>query len=99
MFYFIAITAAFALICVLAWSLPGLSTEPARTAAGGDTSARQPGDSAAGRPESLEGVLVAQLVSGEINADRYRRAIEGLAVRDDERHPMAVPPEIGPADA
>ena len=51
------------------------------------------------RPESLEGVLVAQLMAGEITRDQYLKAVEGLAARDDERHPLAVPREIGPADA
>jgi hypothetical protein len=48
-------------------------------------------------PESLEGVLVAQMMAGEITRGQYRRAVEGLAARDDERHPMAIPPELGPA--
>jgi hypothetical protein len=51
------------------------------------------------RPQSLEGVLMAQLVAGEISGSQYRRAVEGLAARDEERHPMAVPPEFGSADA
>jgi len=49
------------------------------------------------RPESLEGVLVAQLMAGEITSGQYLHAVEGLAARDDKRHPLAVPPEIGPA--
>lgn len=51
------------------------------------------------KPESLEGVLAAQLVAGEITRGQYRKAVEGLAARDDERHPLTVPPETGPADA
>lgn len=51
------------------------------------------------RPESLEGVLTAQLAAGAITCGQYVKAMEGLAARDDERHPLAVPPEIGPADA
>jgi hypothetical protein len=47
------------------------------------------------RPESLEGVLVAQLVAGEITRRQYRRAMGQLAARDDERSPMAVPQEGG----
>ena len=42
---------------------------------------------AAGRretPESLEGVLVAQLAAGEINRRQYHRAMEQAAARDDE---------------
>lgn len=47
------------------------------------------------QPESLEGVLVAQLSAAEINRHQYVRAMEQLAARDDERHPLSVPPEIG----
>jgi hypothetical protein len=52
-----------------------------------------------GRPESLEGVLVAKLMAEEISRTQYLHAMAGLAARDDERHPLAVPPEIGSADA
>nr|WP_308129421.1 hypothetical protein [Actinoplanes polyasparticus] len=50
------------------------------------------------RPESLEGVLVAQLTADEINRGQYIRAMAKVAARDDERHPLAVPPETGAAD-
>ena len=46
------------------------------------------------QPVSLEGVLCAQLADGEISRRQYLRAMEQLAARDDERHPLAVPPEI-----
>nr|BFE71868.1 hypothetical protein GCM10020092_051690 [Actinoplanes digitatis] len=36
MFYFIAIIAAFSMICVLAWTLPNLSTDPAGMATGAE---------------------------------------------------------------
>jgi hypothetical protein len=42
-------------------------------------------------PDSLEGVLVAHLMRREITPGQYRRAVEGLAARDDRRHPMSVP--------
>jgi len=48
-------------------------------------------------PESLEGVLVAQLTGAEITRRQYTRAMEQLAARDDERHPLSVPPEVGGA--
>jgi hypothetical protein len=48
-------------------------------------------------PESLEGALVAQLTSGEITRPQYTRAMEKLAARDAERHPLSVPPEVGGA--
>ena len=48
-------------------------------------------------PESLEGILVNQLVDGLITGRQYARAMEHLAARDDERHPLAVPRETGSA--
>ncbi|BCY10881.1 hypothetical protein L3i22_059690 [Actinoplanes sp. L3-i22] len=42
-------------------------------------------------PDSLEGVLVGQLLEREISPEQYRRAVEGLAARDEVRHPMSVP--------
>ena len=45
--------------------------------------------------ESLEGILVNQLIDGLITGRQYVRAMEHLAARDDERHPLAVPPETG----
>ncbi|BCJ49066.1 hypothetical protein Asp14428_05410 [Actinoplanes sp. NBRC 14428] len=50
-------------------------------------------------PETLEGALVSQLAAGEISRGQYARAMERLAARDDERHPLAVPPDNGPAGA
>jgi len=57
----------------------------------------RPGPVRAARPESLEGVLTQQLLAGEITRHQYVRAIEGLAARDESRHPLAVPPELGPS--
>jgi hypothetical protein len=51
------------------------------------------------KPDSLEGVLVTQLAAGEINRWQYLRAMELLAARDDERHPLTAPPENGSAGA
>jgi hypothetical protein len=67
---------------------------PGLRRAGRSADAAQPVAEAA-RPESLEGVLVAQLVAGDITRRQYRRAMGQLAARDDERSPMAVPPEGG----
>ena len=50
------------------------------------------------RPDSLEGILVDQLIDGLIGPRQYLRAMEHLAASDDKRHPLAVPPEIGSAD-
>ncbi|GAA2607848.1 hypothetical protein [Paractinoplanes durhamensis] len=46
-------------------------------------------------PGSLEGVLVSQLGAGVITRGQYMRAMEGIAARDDERHPLTVPPDTG----
>ena len=51
------------------------------------------------RPDSLEGILVDQLLDGLITPRQYERAMEHLASSDDKRHPLAVPPELGSADA
>ena len=42
-------------------------------------------------PESLEGVLCAQLMDGDITRRQYLRSMAGIAARDDERHPLVVP--------
>ncbi|WP_430788914.1 hypothetical protein [Actinoplanes sp. G11-F43] len=42
-------------------------------------------------PESLEGVLCAQLMDGDITRGQYMRSMAGIAARDEERHPLAVP--------
>lgn len=43
------------------------------------------------RMESTEGLLVAQLFRGELTGPQYRRAMETLAARDADRHPIAMP--------
>ncbi len=47
-------------------------------------------------PDSLEGVLTAQLLGGEISRRQYVRALERIAARDERRHPMSVPPDYRP---
>jgi len=42
-------------------------------------------------PQSLEGVLCAQLMDGEITRRQYVRSMAGIAARDEERHPLTVP--------
>jgi hypothetical protein len=51
------------------------------------------------RPDTLEGIVVDQLIDGLITPRQYQRAMEHLAASDDKRHPLTVPPEIGAADA
>jgi len=48
-------------------------------------------------PESLEGALVAQLAAGEISRGQYQRAMEQAAARDEDRHPLTIPPDTGSA--
>lgn len=45
------------------------------------------------RVESTEGLLVAQLVRGELTRPQYRKAMACLAERDETRHPMTLPGE------
>ncbi|GAA4587762.1 hypothetical protein BJY16_008330 [Actinoplanes octamycinicus] len=46
-------------------------------------------------PQSLEGVLCGQLLDGDITRRQYLRSMEGLAARDEERHPLVVPWHLG----
>jgi hypothetical protein len=50
-------------------------------------------------PQTLEGVLTRQLVTGEITGPQYRHAMASIAIRDAERHPLQVPPEVEPPQA
>jgi hypothetical protein len=71
------------------WSPEGAKPRSSASNAATSVAARAPA------LESLEGVLVAQLSVGEISRRQYLRAMERIAARDDERHPLAVPPETG----
>ncbi len=53
--------------------------------------AAAPEPPAATGPDSIEGVLVRQLADGAIDRLQYLRAMEFIARRDAECHPMAVP--------
>jgi hypothetical protein len=91
MLFLILFVSAVVTICmVTVWSRPTEAKDPA---------ASEPETSHAAEPESLEGVLVAQLLAGDISTTQYRHAIEGLAARDEDRHPLSVPPDLGPAQA
>jgi len=97
MVFLILFVATVATVCLLTvWSWPNLAED---AQARRDDRPAQPGPAPATKPESLEGVLVAQLMAGELSTAQYRHAIEGLAARDDDRHPLAVPRENGPAAA
>ncbi|GAB1640328.1 hypothetical protein [Krasilnikovia sp. MM14-A1259] len=87
MVFLFVMTAVLLAACVAAvwpWSEPSPGTEDGRD---------QPEPAGEAPPESLEGVLVAQLRSGEITRRQYLRAMASLAARDDERHPLAPPPD------
>ncbi|MET8154391.1 hypothetical protein ACIBSW_35600 [Actinoplanes sp. NPDC049668] len=86
---FVACTCAYTIWLIVQDTSPDPEARPAH---------EQIGPAAAGsRPEpgSLEGVLVAQLVAAAITRRQYVREMERVAARDDERHPLAIPPEIG----
>jgi len=91
MLFLILFVATVVTICmVTVWSRPAVAK---------DAPSAQPAAERAVEPASLEGVLVAKLLAGEISTTQYQHAIEGLAVRDDDRHPLSVPPDHGPAQA
>lgn len=47
-------------------------------------------------PQTLEGALVRQLMTNQVTAAQYRRAMGAVAVRDAERHPTQLPPDLNP---
>ncbi|BCJ48310.1 hypothetical protein GCM10010168_77640 [Actinoplanes ianthinogenes] len=49
------------------------------------------------RATTLEGALTAQLVRGEINRAQYQRALERLAAREAEKHPLSAPEKGDPS--
>jgi hypothetical protein len=83
-----------ALCMVVVWPIIGVA--PGTT--GGTIRARTvpPSVPAMAEPRSLEGVLTEQLAEGGINRRQYIRAMESLAARDAERHPLHVPPDAAP---
>lgn len=93
MLFVAALTIALMIGClVLLWP------QTRQTAAGGG--AERPAGSEPGPvPESLEGVLVRQILSGEITRRQYARAMAGLAARDAVRHPLEVPPDAVPPES
>jgi hypothetical protein len=98
--YLVLITGALAAIVAGAAAWPAVrnarKARHARPAGHGEDGA---GAGGAPRPESLEGVLVSQLVRGEISRRQYRLAMAGVADRDADRHPMSVPPDAVPPEA
>ncbi|GAA2606829.1 hypothetical protein Adu01nite_17300 [Paractinoplanes durhamensis] len=95
MFFLIIFSAiVITVLAISAWTWPELAQEAqdAKKEPKPEADAKSKSEPEAA-PPSLEGVLVTQLMAGQISAGQYRRAVEGLAARDDDRHPMAVPPE------
>ncbi|MFC7532804.1 hypothetical protein [Actinoplanes sp. GCM10030250] len=74
-----------------------LALWPAREAGKGRGDEFPPGGPAAvPEPSSLEGVLVRQLLKGDLSRPQYLREIERVAARDDERHPLKIPGDEHP---
>ncbi len=70
-----------------------------RNAAGRPASPGAPHDAVPGQdPQTLEGVLSRQLVTGRITGPQYRQAMAGLASRDAKRHPLDPPPPADPPE-
>src|SRR4051794_19156287 len=97
LFLFLFVLIVIVVCSVLVWSRPDGSPVLGRRSTAAELTGSSPAVHPDG-PESLEGVLVVQLMSGKINRGQYLHAVEGIAARDDERHPLTVPPETGPAD-
>ncbi|MCA2211588.1 hypothetical protein [Jidongwangia harbinensis] len=49
-------------------------------------------------PQTLEGVLSRQLMTGEITGLQYRNAMASIASRDAARHPLDVPSQTDPPE-
>lgn len=80
------------------WTMLG-SLSTGGKPSGGPAAEEPPATRRRHKLDSLEGALVAQLAAGEITGRQYQRAMEQAAARDDERHPLAIPPETGSAGA
>jgi hypothetical protein len=86
---FVACTCAYTIWLIVKDTSPDAEGRPARE------QIKPAATGSAAAPGSLEGVLVAQLVAAAITRRQYVREMERVAARDDERHPLALPPEIG----
>jgi hypothetical protein len=81
-----------AAVALAFWPSRDEPAEPDRAA----TASPESGPAEPAAPSSLEGVLTAQLIAGEITRSQYLRAQEQIAARDEERHPMSVPRDAHP---
>ncbi|WIM92863.1 hypothetical protein ACTOB_004821 [Actinoplanes oblitus] len=85
MFYLVLFTMALLFTAVFA-AWPAVTAVPSK-----DATASPDLEDRLVRATTLEGALAAQLVRGEINRGQYQHALERLAARDDEEHPLSVP--------
>jgi membrane protein implicated in regulation of membrane protease activity len=67
-------------------------------ATGRRTDAATAGGAGVATVTSLEGSLVNAVISGEISAAQYRRVMERLAAREDQRDRLSVPTDPEPPD-
>jgi hypothetical protein len=92
--FLLVLMAGLLIVCMAAvWSGTGGPPDAAATTTRSRFGAAPHASTAASAstPESLEGVLVAQMTTGEITRRQYLRAMAELAERDAKRHPMSVP--------
>lgn len=80
------------LLTALLTTLVGTCLYVTRLAVAAGSAAGDGPELLAAEPESHEGALVAHLATGELTRRQYRRAMERVAARDDEHHPLTVPP-------
>jgi hypothetical protein len=89
----VILVALLLIVAGLSWPGPGESwkwpRKPRENEQSGPLAAAVP-------PTSREGILIAQLISGELNQSQYRRAVERLALCDDEAHPLMAPRDNPP---
>ena len=79
-------------VVVLVWPVvEGWNAADAAKASGKDVETAA--TAAVPMPQTLEGALVRQLLNREINGRQYLHAMELLAKRDADRHPLSVPPD------
>jgi hypothetical protein len=92
------LVAVLIVVCVLAW--PNIR-RAVHDAVGKPAGQGAPGAASASdrSPQTLEGILTLQLVTGEITGPQYRHAMATIAARDAERHPLDVPPDVTPPEA
>jgi hypothetical protein len=93
---FLIVLAVILTAVAVVFLLPDLDPDPDAGAPRTDADGELSGSTGASPPTTLEGALVAELLSAEISASQYRHAVARLAARDDERNPVSVPDAGGP---